>query len=330
MESERDPREALTTWRIGGNERIATLSAIEDSIRDAERRLFDRYQLAISERFLEFDVDGSMLRVRVLETGSGQPVLLLHPAAWYAAQWSPLLPHLPGCRLFALDLPGHGLSDGVNYRLHDKRSHFSVLLRAVLSELGLDTVSVVGNSLGGAAAFWLAIDEPALVDRLVILGVPGPVLPGMRADIGLAMLSIPGLNRLLLSLPSSPDQLRKFAEGMLTADGFSRMPPEMFEIQYLASRRPQFAPTLSTFMQTTLRWRTARRSLVLSEAEIAGIEQPVHFIWGADDVFGGVAMAQRAAALMKQATLDVRPAGHYPQLDDPETCGRAICAFLET
>jgi len=305
------------------------MNGLDDRVRTAEGRLFSRYHASLTEHLLDLKVGGSSLRLRILEAGAGSPVLLLHPAAWFAAQWSPLLPHLPEHRLLCLDLPGHGLSDGVDYRSHDPRDHTVAMLRQLLSELGLGAVPIVGNSLGGMAALWLAIDEPRLVSRLVILGLPGSVLPGSRPDLALALLSIPGVNRLLLSLPSSPKRSRSLLKAPLGRAALARTPQEMFEIHHLASRRPEFALTLSTFMETTLRWRSPRPGIVLSDSEMAGLHQPVRFLWGEDDIYGAPEIGDRAARLMRHAAITAHPGGHFPQLDDPERCGRCISEFLK-
>lgn len=88
--------------------------------------------------------------------------------------------------------------------------------------------------------------------------------------------------------------------------------------------------SLSTFMQATLRWRSARAHVVLSDAELSGIEPPVHFIWGEADIYGAPAIGRAAVELMPHATLEVRPGGHFPQLDDPKLCGRTIVDFLSS
>ena len=154
------------------------MSTIEDQIRDAEGRLFARYDLSVTEHLLDLKVEGEELRVRVLEAGSGPPVVLLHPGSWFAAMWSPMLSHVPNRRLLCVDFPGHGLSGGVDYRKHDPRHHTVAMLRQLLSELGLGPVPLVGNSLGGMSALWLTVDEPSLVSHLVIFGVPAIALPG--------------------------------------------------------------------------------------------------------------------------------------------------------
>jgi 2-hydroxy-6-oxonona-2,4-dienedioate hydrolase len=302
------------------------MSTIEDRVRDAERRLFARYGVQVTERFVR--LRGPALRIRVLEVGSGPPVVLLHPAGWFAAQWTPLFSHLPGYRLVSIDFPGHGLSDSVDYRKEDPRRHTVDLLQGLFSELGLDNVPVVGNSLGGMAALWLAIGKPNLVSRLIILGLPGSVLPGSRPDRALAVLSIPGINRFLLRLPSSAGRSRALLKKPLGPLGFANTPKEIFEIHYLASRRAAFVVSLSTFMQKTLRGGSPRPDVLLGDNELRGISQPVHFTWGADDIYGAPTIVERAAGLMPSATLEVRPGGHFPQLDDPEACGERIAGLL--
>ena len=46
------------------------------------------------------------------EGGDGPPVVLLHGAAGTHLSWPAQVRYLPGCRVYALDLPGHGKSGG--------------------------------------------------------------------------------------------------------------------------------------------------------------------------------------------------------------------------
>ena len=65
------------------------MSTIEEQIRAAEGRLSARYDVSLTEHLLDLKVEGSELRIRVLEAGTGPPIVLLHPAFWFAAQWVP-------------------------------------------------------------------------------------------------------------------------------------------------------------------------------------------------------------------------------------------------
>ena len=95
------------------------LSAV-DAFRSAERTLLEKQNLVGSERYLE--LAEPRLRVRILEFGEGDPVLMLPGLGAVAAAWAPLLAGLKGFRTIALERPGCGLSDGVDFARPDLRS----------------------------------------------------------------------------------------------------------------------------------------------------------------------------------------------------------------
>jgi pimeloyl-ACP methyl ester carboxylesterase len=225
-------------------------------------------------------------------------------------------------------MPGHGLSDGVEYPRHELRPFQVGLFAALLTGLGLAGVPVVGNSLGGMTALWLALDAGALVTQVVILGVPATALPGARPDVLLSLLSLRGINRLVLALPSTPLTSHLALRNALGGRTVDRLPRELLAIHSLARRRPAFARTISTWMPATHVWRGAPGGIALTDAELASVRQPVHFIWGERDAFGGPEIARRAAAIIPNATVDTFDCGHHPQLSDPARCARAISAAL--
>lgn len=140
----------------------------------------------------------------------------------------------------APDLPGHGLSGAVDYRGVDLRKKFVVDATAILDELEIDQAAVVGNSLRGMYALWLALAAPERVTRVAIVGVPGIALR-THADLGLALLGVPVLNRFLLRLPSNPKRTRAMLTPSLGKPASQAADRELFEIHYLAGRRPEVA-----------------------------------------------------------------------------------------
>lgn len=151
------------------------------------RRLAARYRLPVAERYL--DLAEPRLRVRVLEVGEGRPLLLLHGVTLLADHWAPLLAKLRGFRCIAVDLPGHGRSDPVDFRRLPLRRWYVGMLGALLDRLGLLAAPVVGHSLGGILGLWLALDAPRRVQALVVMGAPAVALPGSHADLLLALLA---------------------------------------------------------------------------------------------------------------------------------------------
>ena len=120
------------------------------------------------------------LHIHCLVWGStGDPIaVLVHGNGGHARWWDPLVPALvPGWRLIAPDLRGHGASDWPeppSYRLED----FSSDLLGVVDQLAPEPVVLVGHSMGGRVAAWCAAHSPERVRRLVLLDTRmGGVVP---------------------------------------------------------------------------------------------------------------------------------------------------------
>ncbi|MFI8520625.1 alpha/beta fold hydrolase [Streptomyces sp. NPDC085481] len=115
-------------------------------------------------------VGGVRLAYRVQGPEDAPPVVLVHGRGGDGTTWAELAAELAADRrVYAVDLRGHGLSD------HPGRYGFGVFrdeLAGFLKALGLSGATVVGHSMGGAAACLLAQREPALVGRLVLEDAP--------------------------------------------------------------------------------------------------------------------------------------------------------------
>lgn len=112
--------------------------------------------------------DGS--RVRALESGVGDPVVLIHGVGLRAEAWRPQIESLSKHhRVFAIDMPGHGESDPlpVQSRLPD----FVDWAAKVLKQLNLGPVSLAGHSMGALIALGIAVEHPGLVSRVALLNV---------------------------------------------------------------------------------------------------------------------------------------------------------------
>jgi pimeloyl-ACP methyl ester carboxylesterase len=300
--------------------------ASEQSIREAERHLFAAEGVAVEESFLELTTVG--LRVRVLSHGSGPPLVLLHGVSLSAAVWVPLFTALQGRRLLAVDLPGHGLSDPVNYRRGHVRDHAHQLLEDVFDALGLGRVNVVGHSLGGMFALWHAARDGGRIARLVAVGDPAVALPGTRVRMPLSLLTVRGLGPAVLRSPAP-----RFVHRRLLAQGFGRAevaaaPTELLEALRRSSRRPSNARTVASLMHAIDGFRLPRPESVLSTAELAAIQTPTMFIWGTDDTYLSPDRAQPAIKAMPAATLHELSAGHGPWLVHRRRTAELIEAHL--
>jgi pimeloyl-ACP methyl ester carboxylesterase len=122
-------------------------------------------------------VEARGLRFHLAEAGEGDDVvLLLHgwPQHWY--EWRDLLPRLAaaGHRAIAMDLRGFGWSDAPA-RGYEKENLASDVL-AVLDELGLDQVKLVGHDWGGWIGYLLCLRAPERFERYLALNILTPWL----------------------------------------------------------------------------------------------------------------------------------------------------------
>ncbi|MEZ5792624.1 MAG: alpha/beta hydrolase [Nitratireductor sp.] len=107
----------------------------------------------------------------------GVPILALHGWLDNAASFSRLAECMPGARLVALDMPGHGLSDhrsvDAGYQIWDDLPQ----LQGVLDQLGWEKCVMLGHSRGAMIAALTAATLPERVSALVTLDglLPYPV-----------------------------------------------------------------------------------------------------------------------------------------------------------
>ena len=119
------------------------------------------------------------LRLHYLDEGQGPVVLWLHGSGPGASGFSNFKANYPvfaaaGYRNIVLDLPGFGRSDkpeDTEYCL----DFFVAALHAFLAAVGIQRCTLLGNSLGGAIALKLALDQPQRVARLILMA-PGALM----------------------------------------------------------------------------------------------------------------------------------------------------------
>ena len=114
------------------------------------------------------------LEFHYAEAGSGEDVVLcLHgwPQHWY--EWRHLMPALAdGYRVLAPDLRGFGWSEAPRDGYEKENLADDVL--AILDELGLERVKLVGHDWGGWVGFLLCLRQPQRFERFLALNILPP------------------------------------------------------------------------------------------------------------------------------------------------------------
>jgi pimeloyl-ACP methyl ester carboxylesterase len=95
------------------------------------------------------------------------PVILIHGAGGTHLSWPPQVRRLPGERIYSLDLPGHGKSEGAGRQSIDEYVEDVI---PFMDELKVRAAVLVGHSMGGAVALSLALKYPKRVLGLGLVG----------------------------------------------------------------------------------------------------------------------------------------------------------------
>lgn len=214
-----------------------------------------------------------------------------------------------GHRVAVMDLRGHGDSDASFSRYDDVATGRDIL--ALITHLG-GPAGLVGNSMAAGAAVWAAAENPALVERLVLIGtfvrdVPTP--PVRRA-----------LLRLALRRPSGRWMWRKY-----------------FPKFYPGRRPPGFDEHLEAIdASLRRRWhweafvRTTRTTHAPAEARLGEVAAPALVVMGEKDrdFPDPAAEAELIATQLHGRVLLVPAAGHYPLAEYAPMVSPAVATFL--
>ena len=117
-------------------------------------------------------------RVSILQWGESPPELvLIHGGGQNAHTWDTVALALDR-PLVAVDLPGHGHSDWPQESTWLDATAMADDIAMVIGQFAPEARAVIGMSLGGATAIALAVRNPHLVRRLVLVDIT----PGVNGD----------------------------------------------------------------------------------------------------------------------------------------------------
>ena len=241
-----------------------------------------------------------LVDVRVSERGRGPAVLLLHggdgPASMDA--YAGRLSASRGVRAFVPTHPGFAGTP----RAPQVATVAGVaeVYAALLDELGLEHVTVVGSGLGGWVAAELGLLGSPRVGRLVLVDAVGIEAPGHRvADVfSLTFEEIAELSY------HDPDG-RAVDPAALTPAGRLALAGDRAALALYAGQPAMTDPGL------------LRR--------LVGIPHPTRVVWGADDGIADPGYGRVLAAAVPGATFELLPAtGHLPHIESPHLLDAVI------
>ncbi len=249
--------------------------------------------------FVEID------RQKIYFSRHGEPgrdsLLLLHGAGCDHRDWPEALRHLPGRQVVAIDLPGHGRSDGPAPTTIESTAG---LLARLVVQLDQGPFVAAGHSMGGAIVQQLALEEPPWLTGLILIGT------GSEMSVNPQIFT--WLDR---DLAAYADFFARYAWARGTDPALI-----MAHRQKILNQEPA---VLTADYTACSRFSTTGR--------LTKIALPCLVIGGEIDKFMPAAMSEALAAEIPGAALHLLPgAGHMMQLEQPEQISGLVLNFLET
>jgi pimeloyl-ACP methyl ester carboxylesterase len=281
------------------------------------------------------DIGGPVHYVDYGGNPAGPTFVLVHGLGGSHLNWDLLAPLLTdSARVYALDLPGFGLSEPGERRTR-VQDNVRVLDR-FLNEVAGTPAVLVGNSMGGMISILQTAAAPSSVSGLVLLdaAVPGPrrALDPLVAAM-FAAYSIPMVGERVISFRRKRSTPLRTVREMLRLCGVDpdALPADLIDrsVQMLG-RRQDVVGMDKAFL-------TAARSLVRLLADprsyrraMAAVDVPVLMVQGDADRLVPVAAARDVAARHPGwRYLELAGVGHVPQLQVPDRLAKEILGWLE-
>lgn len=252
-----------------------------------------------------------------IEQGSGEPVILVHgggAGADSASNWTGCLPFFAARkRAIALDMVGFGHSDAPDpaaftYSMDTRTAQ----LIAFIEALGLEKVSLVGNSMGGAASLGVAMQRPDLVENLVLMGsagLPAPPGPALAAIAGYDF-TVEGMRRVIAAL----------ANPHYTAT----------EDQLTYRYELSVQPTIQAAYKATNAWIREHGGLTYTTEQIEQVKNRALVVHGKDDQVVPVSHAYRFLELLENSSGYIIPnCRHWAMIEYPELFSAVVLDFLD-
>jgi 4,5:9,10-diseco-3-hydroxy-5,9,17-trioxoandrosta-1(10),2-diene-4-oate hydrolase len=260
-------------------------------------------------------VAGAAQRIHYHEQGTGEVVIFLHGAGGGASGYSNFKGNYPefakaGYRCIVPDLLGYGLSSKPDIDQYDL-DFFVAGVKGLVDALGIQKVTLLGNSLGGAVALGYALAYPEEVQRLILMA------PGGVEDLD-TYLAMPGIANMFDIYKSG----KTGAEAMRAVMTMQLYDPTLLSDEIINER----APIAATQTQAA---RSVLKVPNMTE-RLHELRCPVFGFWGVNDQFNPVGGTMKLMDNCPQARMVlVNRCGHWVQVEHREMFNRNCIDFLK-
>lgn len=231
------------------------------------------------------------------------PLLLIHGAGGHHLYWPPQIRRISHHRIFAMDLPGHGQSDGIG---RDRIEDYVEDVVAFMGAVGLNSAVWIGHSMGGAIALCAALHQPG---RVLGLGLVGS---GARLRV-------------------DPDLLSHASREATFAAALKLIGERSFSDRSDARLRQLAIQRMSQMRSTVLHGDLVACNAFDVTSRLGELDVPSLIVCGAEDRMTPPRYSEFLhSAMPGSELLMIRDAGHMVMLEKPEETAGALGRFVNS
>ena len=265
-----------------------------------------------NSQFLE--LDGMPVHYRI--NGNGKPIVLIHGTGSSLHTWEGWTKILEQeFQVISLDIPGFGLT-GPNKEGEYNLDYYAKFLDTFLKQIDIDTITVAGNSLGGAIAWTYTTLFPKKVKKLILVDASG-YTSNKEPPLAFRLAKNPISSRLLLSMtPKSLFETSIKDVYYNKALVSSELINQYYELYLREGNRQAFIDRVNTEQYE-------------DPSKIKTIKCPTLIQWGQHDHWVSLENAYKFNKDIADSKLIIyENAGHVPMEEIPEITGRDALNFL--
>ncbi len=270
-------------------------------------------------------VSGARYRTRVIEAGSGDPLILIHGVGSSAELFARNIMRLANdFHVYAIDALYHGYSSLEPYDAERRVERQAEAVLDFMDALDLAWAHIEGESMGAGIAFHIGLHHPERCGKLVLnsgsyyvnLKREFPDMPEGNLLVPLCRDSVTNFSRETVRrrmeyLVASPDHLTE----------------ELVDVQY----RMYAVPEIRESMERVYGISAPRPRLMRYEEEVAAtLRPPVLVLWTDRNRGAGPEVGEYLASVIPGAQYHlIANAAHWPQWEQPEQHDEIVAAFLK-
>jgi len=220
-------------------------------------------------------------------------------------------------RVIRMDLPAFGLTGPFpdrNYAI----AHYTSFLKDFLTALKIKKCVLAGNSLGGEIAWNFTLEQPGMVQKLILIDAAGYPTISKSVPIAFKLGQTPVLKKLLTYI-TPRFMVRASIENVYfdTSKVTDALVERYFELTLRAGNRQALVDRL-------------RRSSDMNYTNIKYIKQPTLILWGAEDLLIPVENTNKFHESLPNSTLVILDdTGHTPMEESPIESLEFVTDFLK-